>query len=242
MECYSLGTCEVRLDGKPVPKKAWETKTAVQMLFFFIRQSRPLRKDEIIEAIWPSCSPAKGNSSFQSTIYRIRGALYREAIVESNGRYALNQKGRWWLDAREFERLVRTSGINELADETQCSLLEEAVGLYRGRFLLDFDAGWVDGEQRTLHEAYVTALSRLGRHYRDSSRYEDVVHTCELLLKEEPYDEEAIHRLMAAHDSLGNLDAAIRSYREYAARLHDELDDDPSRETESLYQTILTKH
>ena len=242
VECYSLGTCEVRLDGKPVPKKAWETKTAVQMLFFFIRQSRPLRKDEIIEAIWPSCSPAKGNSSFQSTIYRIRGALYREAIVESNGRYALNQKGRWWLDAREFERLVRTSGINELADETQCSLLEEAVGLYRGRFLLDFDAGWVDGEQRTLHEAYVTALSRLGRHYRDSSRYEDVVHTCELLLKEEPYDEEAIHRLMAAHDSLGNLDAAIRSYREYAARLHDELDDDPSRETESLYQTILTKH
>ena len=47
---------------------------------------------------------------------------------------------------------------------------------------------------------------------------------------------------MAAHDSLGNPEAAIRSYREYAARLHDELDGDPSRETESLYQTILTKH
>ena len=164
VECYSLGICEVRLDSKLVPKKAWETKTAVQMLFF-LRQSMPLRKEEIVEAVWPGCSPEKGNSSFQSTIYRIRRALYREAIVESDGRYSLNQKGRWWLDAREFERLVRTSGITGLADETHCSLLEEAAGLYRGQFLLDFDADWIDAEQRTLREAYVTALSRLGRYY-----------------------------------------------------------------------------
>jgi two-component SAPR family response regulator len=212
------------------------------MLFLFLYQYKEYRKEEVIEAIWPGCSQEKGNSSFQSTVYRIRRALYKDAVIESNGRYTLNRKGRWWLDAREFSRLVQASKTDGLLDETRFALLEEAVELYKGQFLFDFDSNWVDTVQRTLHESYIEVLAQLSDYYMKAGRYNDVIRACTLVLEKEPYHDEAIQQLMAAYDHLGNSAAAIRSYRQYAANLHQELEDVPSRKVRSLYRAILSRH
>ena len=158
IDCYGLGAIRAVFNGREVPRKAWEGKTALLTLLYFINNAKELRKEEVIEAIWPDCSPEKGNSSFQSALYRIRRALYRDAIIERQGMYMLNPNDQWWLDAREFDRLVQTAGTNGLPRETVYSLLEEAVELYKGEFLADFDAEWIDLARRDLQNTYTSIL------------------------------------------------------------------------------------
>jgi len=236
---YALGECRVVLDGREIPGRAWETKTALQLLFFMLYNSRELRKEEIIEAMWPDCSPEKGHSSLQSTIYRIRRALYKDCVVARRSRYSLNPKGHFGLDAREFNRLAQSANMNGTPQETRLSILEEAARLYKGRFLVDFDADWIDTTQRELHNSYLSILSELCRHHMETHQYQDVVRTASLVLEEEPYSDEALRFVMQAHSHLGDREAAIRAYRQYSSQVRDELGVIPSQEVDRVYQAIL---
>ena len=212
---YTLGTCKVVMNGQEVPRVAWHSKNAIQLLIYLLYEGNELRKEEVIEAIWPDCSMEKGNSSFQSTVYRIRRALYKDAVVERDGRYLLNPKGHWWLDACEFKRLALSASKADIPQETKYDVLEEATKLYKGRFLLDFDSEWVDSTQRELHGLYLSTLTQLRKYYMKQGRYEDAVRTSTLVLQEEQYNDEALHDLMDAQNSLGNRDDALRAYRNF---------------------------
>ena len=239
IDCYSLGAIRAVFNGREVPRKAWEGKTALLTLLYFINNSKELRKEEVIEAIWPDCSPEKGNSSFQSALYRIRRALYRDAIIERQGMYMLNSNDQWRLDAREFERLVQTAGTNGLPRETVYSLLEEAVELYKGEFLADFDAEWIDLARREIQNAYMSILGQLCRHYMDAHEYEKAIRSGRLILDQDPCNEESVNSLIEAYGRLGNREAAIMSYRKYASRIQDELGETPSQQVSSRYQAVL---
>ena len=239
VDAFGLGDCRVLFNGDEVPRKLWQTRTAMQLLFFFMYSSRELRKEEVTESIWPDSSPEKSNSSFQSALYRVRRALHKDAIIERGGKYLLNPEVQWQLDALEFKRLVRTAELDNVMGETRANLLAEAIGLYKGSFLLEFDSPWVDLTQRDLHNLYLSALSQQYSYYMKIQRYEDVVGAASVVLGEEPYNEDALLHLVKAHWLLGNRDAAIRTYQQHSSQIQEDLGDVPSEEVAALYQTIL---
>ena len=53
-----------------------------EMFFFFLCNRRPLRKEEIITALWPDLPEEKSTNAFHGNMYRLRQALYKDVIAK----------------------------------------------------------------------------------------------------------------------------------------------------------------
>ena len=69
------------------PAAHWESSVSREMAFLLAANPRGLRRDTIIEMLWPDSEPDKGNSLFHSTLYRVRRALGQDVVVKISGRY-----------------------------------------------------------------------------------------------------------------------------------------------------------
>jgi two-component SAPR family response regulator len=76
------------------------------MAFFFVSHPEGLRRDEIIDLLWPDVTQAKGNSLFHSSIYRVRHALFKDCIAHESGVYTINQDCAYRYDVQEFRQLA----------------------------------------------------------------------------------------------------------------------------------------
>mgnify|MGYP001031140170 CR=1 FL=1 len=81
------------------------------MAFLFVMHPQGLTRERVMDLLWPEVTPAKGNSLFHSSMYRLRGTLAKDVIVHSRGIYSLNPSLAHFYDVSEFERLA---GLGDL--------------------------------------------------------------------------------------------------------------------------------
>ncbi|MFQ5872195.1 MAG: tetratricopeptide repeat protein [Dehalococcoidia bacterium] len=239
IEAYALRPWRILCEGEEIPARLWESRKAVELLFLLLFMSRELRKEEAIEALWPEHPLEKGNSCFQSTVYRVRRALYKDAIVRRGDSYRLNPDGQWWLDAHEFTRLVEVAHAAGSDAEAAANFLEEAVRLHHQPFLADFDTLWSNETRAELQRKYVTALSQLTEYYTRMQRYDELVRACNRILEEDPYNEETVACLLRAYVALGKSQMAAEFYDSFKAKLREDLNEAPSDHLVSVYCQLV---
>ncbi|MBV9111832.1 MAG: AAA family ATPase [Hyphomicrobiales bacterium] len=122
--------------------------------------------------------------------------------------------------------------------------LTEAIKLYGGDLLADFSVnaepfeGWLRAERERLREALLQAFDT-SIHLQAVGTPEIACQTAMSCLKLEPSWEPAHRWLMRLHAKQGRRSAALRQYQQCVAALRGELEAQPSRETQLLYQEIL---
>ncbi len=225
---------QVLLNGQSVTN--WESATARTMAFLFVSHPEGLRRERIIDLLWPDVSPGKGNSLFHSSLYRIRNALGKDIVVHKNGLYRINPTRAYSYDVDEFARLARL-GVGDDDQARQARL--QAIALYRSAFLEMCDADWCDEMRANLHQQMLDLLLAEAHYLASEGLCREAESYYLRALGFDSFDERAHRGIMWCRARNNDRAGAMRQYRECVRILAKELGVEPSDETRTLYESIL---
>ncbi|MFQ6100193.1 MAG: BTAD domain-containing putative transcriptional regulator [Anaerolineae bacterium] len=239
LEIYALGEGRVVRDGHTISTSEWRTAEARE-LFFYILLHGPLERDAIGTAFWPELPAKKMTNRFHITLHRMRRALGAEVVVVEEGRYRLSDVD-CWLDVEEFEALVERARLLPSHDWQAEDLWRRAVALYRGDFLPQVERIWCLPRREALREMYLEALVGVGRCHEARREFEGAIDWYRRALEVDELREDVHRRIMQCYAAAGRRAEALAQYHRCQEVLKQELDAEPSIETNRLYERIAGK-
>ena len=208
VEVTALGGSTVLLDGAPV---VWRTTHAKELFLYLLSHPNGQTKEQIGAVIWPEHSAAKLFSIFRSTLFRLRKALYPDAIVFENEQYYLNPRAQRTYDVEAFEREVSKG---EAADSPvqRAYHYRRAVDLYHGPFLADLYVDWITPLRDLLQARYLHALTFVAGFYLERQHYTRAIEYARRILEVDEYYEIAYYLLVRAYSRSGQRPQARRIF------------------------------
>ncbi|MCW6007169.1 winged helix-turn-helix domain-containing protein [Micromonospora sp. CPCC 205371] len=230
-----LGTVEaVGSGGAPVPLGDRRRALLSSLL---ARAGAVVAADELVDLVWGERPPADPAAALQSQVSRLRRALPGARIRTRPPGYVL-EAGPDELDALRFDRLVAAARTGPRTEAV--GLLDEALGLWRGRAYAEFAESPVARfEAIRLEQARLHAVEARHAALLDSDRAAESLPGLEAFVREHPLREQARGTLMRTLYALGRQAEALRVYDEYRVRLAEELGLEPSAAVQRLWLEIL---
>jgi len=238
IEAYSLGPSRVLVDARTITSSDWAVEKTKELFFYLLMHSQPLRKDQVVDDVWPDVELGKSNSQFHSTMYRLRRALFPQCVTFRDGRYQLTLGKIYWFDAEQFDRLVDKGDLPDLARRERVEAYQRAIDLYKGPFLEEFYSDWVIPYRERLEIRYLQALTRLAKLKAQDGELQQALDLLRIAVGTDPFREEAHYGLVHYSALMGDPAAALRHYRSYFELLRDELRATPSPAFQTLVDSI----
>jgi predicted ATPase/DNA-binding SARP family transcriptional activator len=238
MEFRILGPLEVAEGDRQVPVSGVKERALLAILL--IHTGEVVSADRLIDELWGSDLPANPSNALQVVVSRLRRALQGELVVTRQPGYLLDI-GPEQLDARRFERLVEEARQVTATDPSRSSsLLEEALGLWRGPALAEFAfERFAQESVARLHEARTQAVELKMEADLALGRHAELVGELRGLVAGNPLRERLRGQLMLALYRSGRQGEALRVFQEGRKALVEELGVDPGPELQELHQQIL---
>ncbi len=228
IEIESFGVAKVLVDSRLVTSSDWAVEKTKELFFYLLRQPHALRKEQIVDDVWPEVELSKSNSQFHSTMYRLRRALFPQCVTYRDGRYQLTLGKSYRYDAEAFVRLLTEAETVDLPLSRRIEAYEQALALHKGPYLDEFYSDWVLAPREDLEMRYLQGLTRLGGLRAQSGALEQAVELLRTAVAKDPFQEEAHYGLIHYAALMGDRAAALRHYRSYVELLRDELSAKPS--------------
>jgi len=227
IQAFGFGNLRVEIGGREITDLEWRSEKSKEMFFFFLCNRRPLRKEEIVAALWPDLSEEKMTSAFHSNMYRLRKAIYQECIAKDSGRYILDPQGHFAFDLERFQALLAEADAMPKGSPEALALMEKALELYKGPFAMDFYSEWAEALRWQLGEQNMSLLTTLATAYSEAKEYKRSADICQRILELDEHNESAWYRLMSNYIHSGQLEAAKFCYKRYVQVLSaDDLGED----------------
>ena len=236
-----LGTYEISRAGRPMPK-GWKAKGR-ELVAYLVAHPAGAPKERIIEELWPGIDPKQGGARFDryATLVRAqaRGTEDSRMYVERVGDSSYRLEGEaWWVDAWEFERLVRDA--ERSADVAEAvTKLRNALALYGGEFCDDAYYPWLEGVRERFRNLFTEACGRLADLLSAAGEHEEALSVLDRAIKTDPVCEDLVRRAMAIEAALGRRAVALARYRKLEATLDEQLGVEPDPETQALVHRML---
>jgi len=240
IQAFGFGNLRVEIGGREITDLEWRSEKSKEMFFFFLCNRRPLRKEEIVAALWPDLPDEKTTSAFHSNMYRLRKALYQDCIAKDSGRYILDPRGQFTYDVDRFQKLVSEAGRAPKGGPEAISLMEKALALYKGSFAMDFYSEWAETLRWQLGEQNMSLLTTLAAAYSDAKEYKRSADICQRILELDEYNDAAWFRLMSNYIHSGQVEAAKFCYNRYVQVLTAEDADEEVPDFDDLQREIAS--
>ncbi|MFN2303079.1 MAG: AAA family ATPase, partial [Anaerolineales bacterium] len=133
------------------------------------------------------------------------------------------------MDIEEFDNLINNENI---------SVLNQAIDLYTGEFLEGFYDDWVFALRERLREEYLQILGNILVLDKKAGHYQNALTYGKRILQEDPLQEEVHRELMCLYMALEQPQAALSQFERCCEVLRNELNTNPSKETIKLYEEI----
>jgi len=236
VRALAFGRGSVFVGERQVSDLEWRSEKSKEMFFLLLLRHDPVTKEEIFAALWPDLPESKCNSNFHSSLYRLRRALFREAVVRTDdGAYQLNPRGVFDSDFDAFNRAMLEADVAR-DEEQRDAALSAAVAAYKGPLLSATYSEWVEPLRREQEERYIEALNELAARRIRQGHLEEALVLFRALEAVDPYSEAAAVGIMRSHLALNDGPAAARHYRRFRQLLKDDLDEEPSERLQELYR------
>lgn len=205
------------------------------LLYYLATTGRPSSRSSLAGLLWGDMPEETARANLRLTLSRVRKALDDDLATS---RATVDLKPGYGLDITDFFRLVE-------GDKKPRESIPEAISLYRGDFLDDFDVSdtlefenWMLGERVRLRQEALDLFYRLSRHAGDAGDFEAGIAAARHLLHLEPWHEEGHRQLMWLLASTGQRSGALAQYEACRTLLQEELGIEPGIETTQLYEAI----
>jgi ATP/maltotriose-dependent transcriptional regulator MalT/DNA-binding SARP family transcriptional activator len=236
-----LGKVQVELDGKPVTTAEWLNQKRVRELFYLLlAHPKGKTREEIGAILWQDSSPTQLKLQFKNAVYRLRYALGQEIVIYDGYRYCFNSELDYEYDAQIYEEKVNQAKTITTPAE-KITLYRSVVDMYRGPYLPEGEGTWVLAERERLWQLQVEAFIALVWLCLESGDYSTALEYAHRILREDRCQEEAHRLAMRAYAALGNRAAIKKQYDDCYWALQQDVDSEPSLQTQLLYKTLLER-
>ncbi|HZR40583.1 MAG TPA: BTAD domain-containing putative transcriptional regulator [Ktedonobacteraceae bacterium] len=239
----AFGEPVVFLEEQPIMR--WRMARALELFFYLLDAGRPLRKEQMIAALWPE-TDGQVDHTFHNAIYYVRKAIGEECLVFSRNTYSLQLTSRYGkglsYDVARFETCYADArgALARQDDAAAAPALQEMIDLYRGDYLLPFYRDWCSLRRETLRTAYLDAHLHLAQLAWSSEAFEESVHHWQQIVAVDPCREEAHAGLIRCYLRQGKRGLAWRQYTRCRETLQQELGVEPGPGIQRLYQHLST--
>ncbi|GAB4157085.1 MAG: BTAD domain-containing putative transcriptional regulator [Candidatus Promineifilaceae bacterium] len=236
LELSLLGTPLIALDGHPVPDLV--SHKAQALLFYLAVTGQSYSRERLAGLLWGDLDEERARGNLRVALTKLRPLLDAHLQVR---RYSLafNRDSSYVLDVARFEE-------NLQRPQPTPAQLAEAVELYRGEFLADFNLRdaplfdeWAVAQRERLHQMALRALYFLAQYHTQQREYQAGIKYLNRLLALEPWLEEAHRELMRLFALTRQRSMALIQYDVCRQMLAEELSIEPAAETTALYAQIL---
>ncbi len=221
--------------GQAYPVK-WRT-AKIQELFAYLLHGGEqwVRRDELIEWVWPNVPLDKAATHLHTSVYRLRKILNewapRMKLEYRQESYRLLRGGAE-TDAERLEREA-ASLASERADRA-----ERLLPLWRGDYLAHHDYPWAKSRAADLKRVCVQLVLYFAEDKRINGKHEEAIRHLSALQTADPFNEEICRLLMRTHAEAGDKRAVRECYQMLRQRLEEDLGVGPERQTEELYKHL----
>lgn len=230
-----LGGIELRGVATDVADAILAQPKAVAFLAYLALapERRFQRRDRLVGLLWPELDQAHARAALRKVVHVVRGALGPELIVSRGDEELAVPADAMWCDVEEF---------TALADRGH---LVHALQLYRGELMPGFHlAGcsdldfWLEDERATARERAVAAAWALACRLEEDKSFTAAGSWARRAVRYTGSDERVLRRAMRMLARLGDHAGALAIFDEFARRMRQSLDSEPSGETLALMSEL----
>ncbi len=236
------GRVSVEVSGRRLDGEFSGDRARLCLAYLVLNRARPVRRDELITAVWPEHLPENPEAALATLLSRLRHALGPDAIEgRADVRLVLTNDLRIDVEeaieavGRADERLAGGDLIGASIAATaalECAERELLPGL-EGDWIAEHRQALVDARLRAL-ECRAEAALRLG-----GPALATAERAARDLISISPYRESAHRLLMRGLAARGDEPEALAAYEALRKLLRDELGATPSAETVELHKRLL---
>lgn len=230
-------------------------KTCALLVHLAVESDRPHRRDALTGLLWPNEPEQTARHNLRQALFSLRQTI-GDPIAQppylhiTRHEIQFNVASNVALDLASFNGQLAACASHVHARLDACAVcaprLQQAVGLYRGKFLQEFfleDCAeyetWALTRREALHQRALDALTNLATYYEQRGDPERARIYALRQLELDPWREQAHRQLMRVFVLEGQRGAALVQYETCRRVLAEELGVEPSSETRELYGEIL---
>jgi predicted ATPase/DNA-binding SARP family transcriptional activator len=235
MDYRLLGPLEVRgNDERLLPLTRPMVRALLALLL--LSANRVVSRERLIDGLWGDEPPESGVKMVQLNVSRLRKLLPAGVLQTRPPGYVLEVEPEQ-VDLLRFERLLADARRAE--PERSARVLGEALMLWRGPALAEFEEPFAQVERARLEDLKLTALEDRVDADLALGRQTELVGELKALVAAHPLRERLHGQLMLALYRSGRQAEALTAYRDVREAL-DELGLQPGEQLRSLERAILT--
>jgi two-component SAPR family response regulator len=241
LKILALGEPAIFINEKQITR--WRMARAMELVFLLLNNSGPLRKEQIIVALWPE-TDERVDQTLHSTIHYLRKSLGSSCVASQGGTYWLDLSSSYgdafWYDVAAFEQHYAKARQALLGndDETARTELLAMVELYRGDYVQSFYSDWCTFKRNKLQMAYLDARHQLALIAWRAEQVDESAFHWQHALAIDGCLEAAHYGLMRCYLRQGKRGLALRQYQQCVEALQRELSAKPGAAVQGLYQQI----
>jgi DNA-binding SARP family transcriptional activator len=239
MVIRTLGRIQIKVSDNVVSSSEWQVQTARDLFLLLLAHPEGLTKEEIGEIFWPDSTPSELKLRFKNTIYRLRHAAGKDAILfQGESLYLFNRGMDYEYDAESFLKEIAQAEKAETSAKREAHY-QNALRQYRGPYLPEVDEDWAIIERERLSQIYMDALLKLAISEMNNQNYDAGLDYCQQALKEDSCQEDAHRIAMRIYAAMGNRALVSRQFEQCRQALLREVDAPPSYQTQALYESLI---
>jgi two-component SAPR family response regulator len=234
VKCFGHYLCYV--DKNAADPIRWRTAKSEELLALLIHyQGKAISKEILIDTLWPEAEPEKAANNFRVTCTYLRNTLTDKGFAN----LLLRDRDSYLLDTSRLrcDLLLFLAAAGEVSPKL--SALEEASAVYVGGYFENKSYEWAANMRAWLGKEYKKIQCRIADFYQAGGENRRACAALEKALTHDPYDEEAVEKLLSLKLRSGDSVSAVKIYREYEQRLLKEIELSPSDKLRELMAAIM---
>ncbi|HEX8083760.1 MAG TPA: AAA family ATPase [Solirubrobacteraceae bacterium] len=234
------GRLSVELEGRKVELPGRQGRMLVAYLL--LHRDRPVRRDELVEALWPEGDAPGGSEALAPPLSRLRKALGPERLV-GRGELTLVLPDDAWIDWEVAHDAMRraSDALAESDWRGAWGPAQAALAIADRGLLPGLEAPWVDDRRTELADLRLQALeavATIGARLR-GTELAPAERAARAAVEAAPFRESARAALMEVLAAGGNVAEALRAYEDLRCLLRDELGTTPGPALVALHERLL---
>jgi TolB-like protein/DNA-binding SARP family transcriptional activator/Tfp pilus assembly protein PilF len=191
-----------------------------------------ISRDKLAAYLWSDVAPEHARSLLADSVYALRKALGKEALLTRGHELCLNTE-------------IIATDVGAFLAALECGDYAEAAALYTGPFLDGFSVRgappfehWAESQREHLAGRYAGALEALAERHETGGHQKEALLYWRRLAEHDPYCSRTALRLMRALVATGERAAALQQARVHEAAVRRELEMDPDPEVLAMAEYL----
>lgn len=220
----------IQIGRRQVSGSAIRRKVLALLCFLLTKPDLASTRDQVLDALWPDLDPMDAVNSLNQTVYFLRRILEEEYVDDLSPGYLHHDSDLIWFDpdlltsrSNECRRLIKALPTQPTPEQ-----VTELIGIYAGRFALDFEyEDWAAPYRDWLHASFLEVIERALMNDIETGHFERGIRVARRVLDADPSAEQVEVSLLRLYRASGAHSAAAEQYGHYAAVMRDQLGVDP---------------